>query len=264
VTDVTIARPEWALGPRRNEPGGDITKLGETMKLRAITLAAAGLLAAASAQAELQTWRYSGLIMTYWDESGHPGEVPVPPAQMQFDLTFDTAAVGNGGMYTTALTTVVINGDTTSSYTLIDPSILAGNAYTDLATGLESFNTGYMEMYMRAPAPLDATTQAPRPIASVSEFLTNTDQQIDQIYLDFVQDGTYTWQDLAGSPLTWSFFPQITLRHPYADGQTYALIGAHNITPGVPEPSAWALTLLGSLGAAALARRRQKATAQVS
>lgn len=229
------------------------------MKLRAITLAAAGLLAAATAQAELQTWRYSGLLMSYGGFVPGRGDITVPPESMQFDLTFDTAAVATGGTYAAALTNVVINGDTYWPYSLYDQSLVAGTPFTQLSVEMSSTAFGFSLLRMQAPAPVDTTTQAPRPITSVGEFLTATDQQIDQIYLSFVQDGSYTWRELADSPLMWDVFPQISMRQPTGDSQVYALIGAHNITPGVPEPSAWALALLGGVGAVALARRRQSA-----
>lgn len=229
------------------------------MKLRTITLAAAGLLAAASAQAELQTWRYSGLLMSYGALHPGQGDISVPSESMQFDLTFDTSALATGGTYAAALTNVVINGETYWPYSLYDQSLVAGTPFTQLSVEMSSYAFGNSLLRMQAPAPVDTATQTPRPITSVGEFLTTTDQQIDQIYQDFVQDGSYTWRELVDSPLMWDVFPQISMHQPMGESQVYALIGAHNITPGVPEPSSWALALLGGVGAAAIARRRQSA-----
>lgn len=229
------------------------------MKLRAFTFAAAGLLAAAFAHAELQTWRYSGLLMNYGALAPSKGGITVPPESMQFDLTFDTAAVATGSTYAAALTNVVINGETYWPYSLYDQSLVAGTPFTQLSVEMSSYAFGNSLLRMQAPAPVDTATQTPRPITSVGEFLKTTDQQIDQIYQDFVQDGSYTWRELVDSPLMWDVFPQISMYQPTGDSQVYALIGAHNITPGVPEPSSWALALLGGISAIALARRRQSA-----
>ena len=230
------------------------------MKLRAITLAAAGLLAAASAQAELQTWRFTGLLVVYlFEEDGFIA----PPEQTQFDLTFDTAAIANGNSFSSALDYAVIGG---KHYSVSESSLVAGTPETQLYAIITDDSWSFTvpeQLEMIAPAPSDAASPAPRAISSVSEFLTTTDQQIEQIYQSHVQGAGYTWRELVASPLTRGLFPRIGIRSVWS-GQAYALIGAQNITHGVPEPSALALALLGGVGAIALSRRRQASAAQTS
>lgn len=229
------------------------------MKLRAITLAAAGLLAAASAQAELQTWRFTGRLMTYVSPSPtHPGDsFDVPPEYMQFDLTFDTAVTATGNTYANPLVSMKLGGE---QLMVQSGTLTAGAPYSQLTAYVQSFSTEFgAELTMQVQGPWDAAAGAPRPITSIGEFLTSADQLIEEIDQDFVQGSGLTWQELIQSPLFLDLIPQIGLYQGTVNQQLYGLIGAHNITPGVPEPSSWALALLGGVGAAALARRRQTA-----
>ena len=223
------------------------------MKLRAITLAAAGLLAAASAQAELQTWRYSGLLMGHWEDAPSRGGANAPPQQLQFDLTFDTAATASGNSFDMALRHAVIDG---LGHWIPESSLVAGTPESYLHAIVDGGNMPALQLEMIVLAPWSTESTGRRPIASVGEFLTTTDQLIDEIHRVFVEGDGYTWQELVNSPAMETLFPKIGLGSAWS-GQTYALIGAHNITPGVPEPSAWTLALLGGVGAAAVARRRQ-------
>ena len=229
------------------------------MKLRAITLAAAGLLAAASAQAELQTWRFTGRLIDYVSPPpSHPGDAfDVPPEYMQFDLTFDTAVAATGNTYANPLISMKLGDE---QLMVQSGTLTAGAPYSQLTAYVQSFWSEFgAELTMQVRGPWDAAAGNPRPIASVGEFLTSTDQLVDQVNQDFVQGSGLTWQQLLQSAAFKDLIPQIGLHQGAVNQQLYGLIGAHNITPGVPEPSAWALALLGGVGAAALARRRQSA-----
>ncbi len=229
------------------------------MKLRAITLAAAGLLAAASAQAELQTWRFTGRLMTYVSDSpSHPGtQEDVPPEYVNFDLTFDTAVAATGNTYANPLVGMALNGVQLA----VQPSggtLIAGATHSQLTAYVQNFDFQIdAELLMYVRGPWDAAAGAPRAITSIGDFLTSTDQLIDEVNQDIVQGLGLPWQELVQSPLFRDLIPQIGLHQGLLNQQLYGLIGAHNITPGVPEPSSWALALLGGVGAAALARRRQ-------
>lgn len=229
------------------------------MKLRAITLAAAGLLAAASAQAELQTWRFTGRLMTYVSPPPtHPGDAfDVPPEYMQFDLTFDTAVAATGNTYANPLISVKLGNE---QLMVQSGTLTAGTPNSQLTAYVQSFWSEFgAELTMQVQGPWDAAAGNPRPITSIGDFLTSTDQLIDEVNQDIVQGLGLPWQELVQSPLFLDLIPQIGLYQGTVNQQLYGLIGAHNITPGVPEPSAWALALLGGVGAAALVRRRQSA-----
>jgi len=101
------------------------------MKFRAITLAAAGLLAAASAQAELQTWRYTGRWMDHVSPPpSRPGEPDnVPPEYVNFDLTFDTAVAATGNTYANPLVGVALNG-VQLTVQPSDGTLIAGGTWT--------------------------------------------------------------------------------------------------------------------------------------
>lgn len=232
------------------------------MKLRAITLAAAGLLAAASAHAELQTWRFTGRLMDYVSPPpGHAGDpLHVPPEYMQFDMTFDTAVTATGNTYVNPLISMKLGSE---QLMVQSGTLTAGAPYSHLTAHVYSFWSDFSaELTMQVQGPWDATAGAPRSIASIGEFLTSADQLIDEIHQDFVQGSGLTWQELMQSPLFLDLIPQIGLYQGSVNQQLYGLIGAHNITPGVPEPSAWALALLGGVSAAALARRRSARQAE--
>jgi len=218
------------------------------MKLRAITLAAAGLLAAASAQAELQTWRYSGLIM-------HTVGTVSPEATLgkyaYFDLTFDLDALVTEGTFAAPLVSASVNGTPQSvgsnSLAQLEPWFVT--LTTDLdSSGPQALN----QLHFKGPA--DSGSQHP----NVGAFLTTTDFYIDEFLSLFTSDGA-TLEELVKLDIVADSMPTIRVAHRGAGDEIYALIGAHNITPGVPEPSAWALALLGGVGAAAVARRRQPA-----
>ncbi len=229
------------------------------MKLRAITLVAAGLLAATSAHAELQTWRFTGRLMAYVSPSpAHPGDsFDVPPEYKQFDLTFDTAVVPSGNTYANALVSAKIDGE---QLMVQSGTLTAGAPYSQLTAYVQNTDTLFgSELLMQAQGPWDASTSAPRPFTSISEFLTSTGQLINEVKQDFVLGLGLPWQELISSPLFQDLIPQIGLYQGTVNQQLYGLIGAHNITPGVPEPSSWALALLGGISAIALARRRQSA-----
>lgn len=225
------------------------------MTLRAITLAAAGLLAAATAQAELQTWRYSGLLMRT--------ESPLSASAVygeytDLDLTFDLDAVATDDVYTSALVGLKINGTafTVGPNNLV-PELLESKSI--LSAALQSSDLeGLTALQMKGAIGSDAETHSARAVSSVGEFLSVTDTIIDE-YTDMLLGDGATWQEVLQIELVANSVPSIRLEHGTGGAQWYALIGAHNITPGVPEPSAWALALLGGVGAAALARRRQPA-----
>lgn len=230
------------------------------MKLRAITLAAAGLLAAASAQAELQTWRFTGRLMDYVSPPpSRPGQsVDVPPEYVQFDLTFKTEAVAQGGTFAEPLVNmIIVNGE---KFQVSAQSLLAGAPYSQLTAQTISLLSGIpAELSMRAQGPWDPDAQAPRPITSIGDFLTSTDQLIDEVNQDIVQGLGLPWQELVQSPLFRDLIPQIGLYQGMVNQQLYGLIGAQKVALNVPEPSSWALALLGGVGVATLARRRQSA-----
>jgi len=221
------------------------------MKLRAITLAAAGLLAAASAQAELQTWRFSGLIM-------EAAETLSPSATYgeyaQFDLTFDTDAAAVGDTFAAPLLGLSIDG---ASVALGTSSLQAGTNSSLLSALPSSTTSGLTSLVMRGAPATDGWAQSP--VKSVGEFVSYTDMLIDDIDTYLVSGAGITWQEAVTQEYIVVGLPYIKLNHQAGGFQTYALIGAANITPGVPEPSAWALALLGGVGAVALARRRQRA-----
>lgn len=231
------------------------------MKLRAITLAAAGLLAAASAQAELQTWRYTGRLMDNVSPSpSRPGEPDnVPPEYVNFDLTFDTAVVATGNTYANPLVGAVFNG-VQLTVQPSDGTLIAGGTHSHLTAYVQNFDFQIdAELLMHVRGPWDAAAGGPRPITSIGDFLTSADQLIEEVNQDFVQGSELPWQEMVQAPLFRDLIPQIGLYQGLLNQQLYGLVGAHNITPGVPEPSAWALALLGGVGAGALARRRQSA-----
>lgn len=233
-----------------SDTGGVITKQGNPMKLFAITLAAAGLLAAPSAQAELQTWRFSGLIM---DASGTLSPSATYGEYAQFDLTFDTDAAATGDTFSAPLLSLSIDG---ASVTLGPSSLQAGTYASLLSATLPSDTTSSLTSLMMRGAPAtDGWTQSP--VKSVGEFLSYTDMRIEDIDTYLVSGAGLTWQEAVTQEYIVAGLPYLQLSHQAGGFQTYALIGAANITPGVPEPSAWALALLGGVGAAALARRRQ-------
>lgn len=225
------------------------------MKLRAITLAAAGLLAAASAQAELQTWRYSGLLMR---TEGTLSASAVYGEYTELDLTFDLEAVATDDVFASALVGMKING---TSFTVGPNNLVPDltNYASVLSAALHSSDLeGLTALQMKGVIGIDADTRIPRPVNSVGEFLSATDTAIDE-YTDLLLADGATWQEVLQIDLVANSVPSFRLEHGTGGAQLYALIGAHNITPGVPEPSSWALALLGGVGAAALARRRQSA-----
>lgn len=231
------------------------------MKFRAITLAAAGLLAAASAQAELQTWRYTGRLMDHVSPPpSRPGEPDnVPPEYVNFDLTFDTAVAATGNTYANPLVGVALNG-VQLTVQPSDGTLIAGGTHSQLTAYVQNFDFQIdAELLMYVQGPWDAAAAGPRPITSIGDFLTSADQLIEEVNQDFVQGSELPWQEMVQAPLFQDLIPQIGLNQGMLNQQRYGLIGAHNITPGVPEPSAWALALLGGVGAVALARRRQRA-----
>lgn len=227
---------------------------GKTMKLRAITLAAAGLLAAASAQAELQTWRFSGLLMST------EGTLSAPATfgeQAQLDLTFDLDAVATDGIFGSPLVALSINGASLApGANSLAPDLPYFSVLNSALSGSET--QGLTALRMKGGGGYDLAAGEARPVNSVSEFLFNTYQVIDG-FSSMVFASEMTWQEAIQIEFVANGIPSIRLEHATGGAQLYALTGAQNITPGVPEPSSWALALLGGVGAAALARRRQSA-----
>ena len=217
------------------------------MKVRTIALAAVGLLAVATAQAELQTWRFSGLLMS---TDGELSPSATYGEDTQFDLTFDLDAVAANHVFASPLVSLSING---APVTVGTNSLAPSLPYFSILNTTLPFGEpqGLTALQMRGGGAFDFAAEKPRPVNSVDEFIFSTYQLIDgyaSFVFEWVTDG----------------LPTIRLAHATGGAQLYALTSIQDVTPSVPEPSTWAMALLGGMGAATLARRRRSATAQDS
>jgi len=258
--DVTFKSAQW-IHSCHSHVRGATNNRGRNMKLRAITLAAAGLLAAASAQAELQTWRFSGLA--------YPGTTALFGEYAQFDLTFDLGVDATDGVFASALIAMSLNGAALS----VGANQLAWDGQERWSSTLTADLTSPQNpqgatLRMTGPAGTGAFDEdgvwRSTPVSSVGDFLTKADAMIDDVAANLVFAEGYTWQEAVKQEFIAAALPSIGLFAPAGAAQSYVLIGAHNITPGVPEPSAWTLVLVGGVGALAMVRRRQASTAQVA
>ncbi len=219
------------------------------MKLRAITLAAAGLLAAASAQAELQTWRFI-------DVHGLGGQ----PAGTHIDVTFDLASMRGTGVDT-----------------FNDPPVSGFEAWTGPIVSWTFRDVTYTPAENNWIPAIEETqilwnTRAALPGASGDMFFDAYD--IGNLFYNSTENLSIGLQGLSlgirevddemvksGEIFVNGSQPVMTLRANSGGSlaTTTLIISGMQKVPAVPEPSSWALALLGGLGAAALARRRQPA-----
>lgn len=236
------------------DSGGAINHQGNTMKFRAISLAAAGLLAVSCANAAQQTWRLTGQFSSSWGSGVAPasfGEIA------QFDFVMDTEAMAIEGSFPSALVGFAINGvavvTTGSSLqrtVQVNPPLTASVA-ADAPGGV-----GAISLLSQDWAHLMDSSEFV--YDNVSEFMIGLaallqDRDATRVVLGM------SWSEAAMTPYFVDITPVLSLTYASGGGQSYVLMAANNITPGVPEPSAWALALLGGMGAVALARRRQPA-----
>lgn len=229
------------------------------MKVRTIALAAVGLLAVATAQAELQTWRFSGLLMS---TDGELSPSATYGEDTQFDLTFDLDAVAANHVFASPLVSLSING---APVTVGTNSLAPSLPYFSILNTTLPFGEpqGLTALQMRGGGAFDFAAEKPRPVNSVDEFIFSTYQLIDG-YASFVFAGGITWREAVQIEWVTDGLPTIRLAHATGGAQLYALTSIQDVTPSVPEPSTWAMALLGGMGAATLARRRRSATAQDS
>lgn len=226
---------------------GAINNQGRDMKLRAITLAAAGLLAAASAQAELQTWRFI-------DVHGLGGQ----PAGSHIDVTFDLAATLGTGVDT-----------------FNDPPVSSFEAWTGPIVSWTFKDVTYTPAENNWIPAIEETqtlwnTRATLPGASGDMFFDAYD--IGNLFHNSTENLAIGLQGLSlgireaeeemvrsGEIFVNGSQPVMTLRANSGGAlvSTTLIISDMQKVPAVPEPSSWALALLGGMGAAALARRRQ-------
>ncbi len=224
------------------------------MTLRAITLAAAGLLAAASSQAELQTWRFI-------DVHGLGGE----PAGAHIDVTFDLAAALGTGVDT-----------------FNDPPLSGFEAWTGPIVSWTFAGVTYTPIENNWVPAIDETqilwnTRAALPGASGSMFFDAYD--LGDLFYNSNGSLSLGLQGLSlgirevddemvknGEIFVNGSQPVMTLRANSGGAlvSTILVISSMQKVPAVPEPSSWALALLGGMGAAALARRRRSVNAQVA
>ena len=219
------------------------------MKLRTITLAAAGLLATAAVQAELQTWRFT-------DSHGVVG-----PAGTFLDVVFDTDA----RIEVVTDTTLQLGQTTFEAW--VNPIVSCFfNGVTYTPTGGNWIPTGTSPSVLwkfganASGAPSEVSFDA----FDRGGSFDGQGKSLSQA-LELLAERLPLNEDPALPPV-FHKQPILSVTRTLAGLQLVDGLVASRMEriSSVPEPSAWALTLLGSLGAAALARRRQKATAQVS
>lgn len=219
------------------------------MKLRAITLAAAGLLAAFSAQAELQTWRFT-------DGHGIAG-----PVGTFLDVVFDTDA----RIEVVTDTTLQLGPTTFEAW--VNPILswsFKGVTYTPTGSNWIPTSASTSVLWKFSATASGAPSEVTFDALDRGGSFDGQGKSLAQA-LEVLAERLPLNEDPALPP-AFHKQPILSVTRTVAGQQFVDGLVASRMQriSNVPEPSAWALTLLGSLGAAALARRRQKATAQVS
>lgn len=220
------------------------------MKLRAITLAAAGLLAAASAQAELQTWRFTDVhvgrpdkfIDVVFDTSAPIGEV------------FDTLFLGPSVSFNAWVNPIVSWSFNGTTYKVSENNWIPIQGDQSLLWNNKSAPMGGAEEVFFAAIDLGGLLEArDRSLAKSLDLLAS------QVSLIAEQTAT-DWEagyDTGSEPIL-----LVTSNITGIQFTTSMYVNRMERVTSVPEPSSWALSLLGGVGALAVARRRKAAIPQ--
>lgn len=227
------------------DAGGTNIFQGNNMKLLALTLAAVSMLAAASAQAELQTWRFM-------DAEGIDG-----PAGTFIDISFDIDA------------RIDVVSDDSLQYgsrtfeAWINPIAnwtFKGITYTPTSNNWITTETAPLVIWQNqsiAPNEPRELTFAALDRSGLFDGQGHSLAEALERFSDRVRLNNQLPPDVPGM----SRQPMIWVTRTFPGLQTVDGIVVTHMTrvPSVPEPSSWALALLGGMSGAALARRRQTA-----
>lgn len=217
------------------------------MKLRAITLAAAGLLAAASAQAELQTWRFTDVHAGRSDESIDVVFDTSAPIGEAFDALLFQPSIGFNA-WVSPIVSWSFNGTT---YKVSENNWIPTEGGQAIIWNNKSSPTNDAEdVFFAAIDPAGLFEARDNSLAKSLDLLAS------QVSLIAEQAAT-DWEvgyDTGSEPVL-----VVTSNITGLQFTTALSVNRMERVTAVPEPSAWALALLGGVGAVALARRRQPA-----